>query len=322
MRVIAPSNDVFSIGKVLSKFSLDNESTLWAEAWLREVFLFQNSGYITKIADSKKFDYVINTTNTIPIKCDLWWIQGVSASTAMESMAFRKNWQRAFARMIELGLRTPSINIINRLNSKSDLRVANSNYIKNYYHNIGIAVDGVVHSFPDVSSFKKEDTRTGEKYVFGYVGKETEVDTLLRLTGENIKLITFGQKNVPGVSDKLTNKKINFLGRVTHEQLNSLYSSAQFTVFPFTNEPLGAIPIESMACGTPVLTYNKQGPSETVINEETGWLANDAEEFVEIGIKLWKGFDREKFSKNSIRRASQFTPDRQATKIIEFLMNS
>ena len=199
MRVIAPSNDVFSIGKVLSKFSLDNESTLWAEAWLREVFLFQNSGYITKIADSKKFDYVINTTNTIPIKCDLWWIQGVSASTAMESMAFRKNWQRAFARMIELGLRTPSINIINRLNSKSDLRVANSNYIKNYYHNIGIAVDGVVHSFPDVSSFKKEDTRTGEKYVFGYVGKETEVDTLLRLTGENIKLITFGREDLNNI---------------------------------------------------------------------------------------------------------------------------
>jgi len=45
--------------------------------------------------------------------------------------------------------------------------------------------------------------------------------------------------------------------------------------------------VESMACGTPVLTYNKQGPGETVINNETGWLVDTPEDLVNMTIKLW-----------------------------------
>jgi glycosyltransferase involved in cell wall biosynthesis len=42
-----------------------------------------------------------------------------------------------------------------------------------------------------------------------------------------------------------------------------------------------------MACGTPVLTYNRQGPRESVIDGVTGWLAND-EELANLALKIWR----------------------------------
>jgi glycosyltransferase involved in cell wall biosynthesis len=43
-----------------------------------------------------------------------------------------------------------------------------------------------------------------------------------------------------------------------------------------------------MACGTPVLTFNRQGPAETVSNSETGWLVNTDEELVKMAKRIWK----------------------------------
>ena len=82
-------------------------------------------------------------------------------------------------------------------------------------------------------------------------------------------------------------KIMDFKGFVTASELLELYSNALFTAFPFTEEPLGYVPIESMMCGTPVLTYNKQGPKETVLNNETGWLVENADEFVKVGSEIW-----------------------------------
>lgn len=321
INTVFPREDIYAIDKLMSRMSWNNESSLWAEAWLREAFLSQNSRLLKDILDLKKYDYVVNTTNTISMDCDIWWIQGVSTSTAISSLAFRKKWQRFLAKIAEIGLKAPSLNTLHRIFRKSRLRVANSNYLKSYYEAMGMPVHGVVHSFPDFSAFKKRETHNGDRFALSYVGKETEVETLLRLSDNNIRIVTFGQKKLPGIADKQDRNKINFLGRVTHEQLNSLYSSAEFTVFPFTNEPLGAVPIESMACGTPVLTYDKQGPSEVVVDGETGWLAKDANELVDIGNNIWKGFNREWFSANSIRRAAQFTPRVQADRMTDFLLS-
>jgi glycosyltransferase involved in cell wall biosynthesis len=44
----------------------------------------------------------------------------------------------------------------------------------------------------------------------------------------------------------------------------------------------GYVPVESMACGTPVLAFDIMGPSETIIDGKTGWLAKSEEEFINI----------------------------------------
>ena len=50
------------------------------------------------------------------------------------------------------------------------------------------------------------------------------------------------------------------------------YSRSLVTVCTSHNEPFGLAPIESMACGTPVLAVAEGGFKETVVDDVTGWL--------------------------------------------------
>ncbi len=43
------------------------------------------------------------------------------------------------------------------------------------------------------------------------------------------------------------------------------------------SEPFGLFVVESMACGTPVIAYNKGGPSEIVVDGKTGYLARSSD---------------------------------------------
>jgi glycosyltransferase involved in cell wall biosynthesis len=70
-------------------------------------------------------------------------------------------------------------------------------------------------------------------------------------------------------------------GFVTNKELVDLYRSATATVFPHYQEPFGMVPVESMACGTPVLTYDCQGPGETVEDGLTGWTVETQAQLLE-----------------------------------------
>jgi glycosyltransferase involved in cell wall biosynthesis len=99
---------------------------------------------------------------------------------------------------------------------------------------------------------------------------------------------------------------IQFLGAVSDEELVNLYSNALYVLFTFTHEPFGYIPIESMACGTPVITYNTQGPSESVIDGSTGWLTNNDKELMYLALRIWKDGYPQKMRRNCVERASMF----------------
>ncbi|SOD39969.1 glycosyltransferase [Nitrosovibrio sp. Nv4] len=70
---------------------------------------------------------------------------------------------------------------------------------------------------------------------------------------------------------------VTFVGRRTRDVLHYYYSAADvFTTTPWY-EPFGITPLESMACGTPVIGSNVGGIKSTVIDGKTGFLvpAND-----------------------------------------------
>lgn len=85
-----------------------------------------------------------------------------------------------------------------------------------------------------------------------------------------------------------------------------LYSNALFTMFPFTNETFGYFPLESMACGTPVLTYDFQGPSEYVVNAHTGWLVHTDWELVQKSVESGKEEYLSETRTKRVRAASKF----------------
>lgn len=75
---------------------------------------------------------------------------------------------------------------------------------------------------------------------------------------------------------------------MSDKELVNLYSNALFILFSFTEGPFDYIPVESMPCGMPVLTYNGHGTSETIINGVTGWLVNNDKELIDLAVNIWK----------------------------------
>jgi len=74
----------------------------------------------------------------------------------------------------------------------------------------------------------------------------------------------------------LDNRKIIYLGEVGFKEKIKLYRNAQATLFPIQwDEPFGNVPIESMACGTPVITFNRAAMPEAVKNRISGFIVGD-----------------------------------------------
>ena len=66
---------------------------------------------------------------------------------------------------------------------------------------------------------------------------------------------------------------VEFLGWRTDHQIRELYRSSRATLLPGT-EDFGIVPVESQACGTPVVALNAGGARETVVDGETGILVD------------------------------------------------
>lgn len=68
---------------------------------------------------------------------------------------------------------------------------------------------------------------------------------------------------------KIAGPHIEFLGRQPDETLRRYYQTCRFLIFP-GEEDYGIVPVEAMACGTPVIAYGRGGVTETVVAGETG----------------------------------------------------
>jgi glycosyltransferase involved in cell wall biosynthesis len=62
---------------------------------------------------------------------------------------------------------------------------------------------------------------------------------------------------------------IRFAGRLWDELVSRALAEAQALIFT-AEEDFGLVPLEAMACGTPVVAYRKGGATETVIEGKTG----------------------------------------------------
>jgi len=66
---------------------------------------------------------------------------------------------------------------------------------------------------------------------------------------------------------------VEFKTMVSDEALRVLYSQALLVLYAPIMEPFGLVPLEAMACGTPVVAVREAGVRETVRHGETGLLA-------------------------------------------------
>jgi glycosyltransferase involved in cell wall biosynthesis len=74
--------------------------------------------------------------------------------------------------------------------------------------------------------------------------------------------------------------QLEVLEGVKVDGLRDLYNRARLCVYAPVMEPFGLVPLEAMACGTPVVGVREGGVQESVIHEQTGLLMErDARQF-------------------------------------------
>ncbi len=66
---------------------------------------------------------------------------------------------------------------------------------------------------------------------------------------------------------------VSFLGAIDQPKLHLYYSAADVSVVPSYYESFGFVPLEAMACGTPVVASKTGGLQYTVADGKTGYLA-------------------------------------------------
>lgn len=77
--------------------------------------------------------------------------------------------------------------------------------------------------------------------------------------------------------------KIEYIGSVGSDMRNELLSNASVLLHPINfDEPFGLSVVESMACGTPVVAFNKGSMPELIENGIDGFLAQNIEQAIEM----------------------------------------
>jgi len=79
-----------------------------------------------------------------------------------------------------------------------------------------------------------------------------------------------------------SDKQIIYIGEISSEHKKQWYRHARATLFPIQwGEPFGLVLVESMACGTPVIAFNKGAVPEIVMDGKTGFVVDSMEAMIE-----------------------------------------
>jgi len=253
-------------------------SLLNMEAWLR------NSELSINETDS----IIVNFSQCFLTNAHIYYAQGPMTKALADMYPWMKKTHKIVYSLFDQFLSHHDRVFICKLRKKARFFVANSKFCAGMYTRFGVKVDGVIYPPLDCDKFKTSTSMPSRDYVLTYFGKETKFPVVKTIADAGIKIKSFGCKGAYVPNYILKHPNIEFMGKVSDVELVSYYSNALYTLFTFNHEPFGYIPVESMACNTPVLTYNIQGPSESVVDGETGWLVDTDEKIVEKAMMLWK----------------------------------
>ncbi|MBI4009254.1 glycosyltransferase family 4 protein, partial [Candidatus Roizmanbacteria bacterium] len=237
---------------------------------------------IAKDIDSRKYDIVlVHTDNYTQAPFILKFLKTKSVYFCLEPLRMAYEYSLKVPKI--LGLLNKLYESINRMIRK---RIDQDNARKATY-TMAISLFGreyMIHAFnlyPKISYLgvdhnlflphkldkKNQVLFVAEKEsIYGYDFAKAAIDLIPKNVRPDLKII-FGTKKEQRISDKELIKTYN-------ESLVTL-SLSKFDTF-------GLVPLESMACATPVIAFNVAGYRETVIDGKTGYLVDfDAKEIAE-----------------------------------------
>mgnify|MGYP003687955709 CR=1 FL=1 len=124
------------------------------------------------------------------------------------------------------------------------------------------------------------------------------------ISGKSLKIVGSGQRERELRAK--ANKNIEFLGNLSRSEVIKSFSKAKAFVFPGV-EDFGITPLESLACGTPVIAYKIGGVLETLNEHVAEYFEEASAVCLNQAIERFEGknFEQEVL----LNRATSFSKD-------------
>lgn len=167
-----------------------------------------------------------------------------------------------------------------------------SSRIKSLYHRDSVII------YPPIDTAKHAIfDRNGDYFlVVSRLAAYKRIDLAVSaFTQLKLPLKIVGEGPVKKELQKIAGSNVEFLGKVSDEELKRMYSACRALILPGV-EDFGLTPLEAAACGRPTIAFEAGGALETVINRETGlfFAEQTAEALAKAVLELEKmPFDRD-----------------------------
>ncbi len=179
-----------------------------------------------------------------------------------------------------------------------DRFVANSEYVGKRIRKYYDRESDVIHPPVDLGRF---NLGKGKREYYLAVGRlipykrfDLVVDAFNKL-GKDLKIVGTGPEMRK--LKRRAGKNVEFVGKVSDEELKTIYQGAKALIFPQL-EDFGIVPLEAMACGAPVIAYGKGGALETVRDGVSGLFFD--EQNVRSLKKAVKQFEKKRWSAKKV----------------------
>lgn len=197
--------------------------------------------------------------------------------------------------------------------------IANSKNIANkiykYYHR----ETTVIYPPVDASKFNLNTKLSDYFFLVTRLEPYKKADLVIKAFNKfpRLKLKIAGSGTRADELRAMAGANIEFLGRVSDEELAEHYAQARAFIFP-QEEDFGITALEAQAAGRPVIAYKKGGALESVIEGKTGEFFSP--QTAEALIKVLKNFQSGKYDPKIIRaHALNFDKEVFKEKIKEYI---
>jgi glycosyltransferase involved in cell wall biosynthesis len=142
----------------------------------------------------------------------------------------------------------------------------------------------VLHGLPEKLLQPRKDIKPSYLAFLGRISPEKGLDRAIRIAaraGLPLKIAAkldnadraYYERDIKPL---LSQAHVEFIGEIGESQKAEFLSGAHALVFPIDwPEPFGLVMIEAMACGTPVIAYNRGSVPEVIENGKSGFIVED-----------------------------------------------